>query len=292
MKKLFILSIALLFSPFLRAQNFNQGFEIPNTGNDGPEKWGPFGFVVMPTDSNCLWTGQDSMGFWSWDAHSGNRSYELRVATYCTNGYGGTLQTRMFSVDTFADERIPFTDTPDAFTFYYKLNSVGGDIVSGDVKLELTDGSLVAYGGIALSQTTSGWTMATIPMFYYDTAIPEYMMVHLYLYSDTNLNYGTRFVVDDFNMVLPTSVSGVERENKTLACYPVPAKDVVRISIPRTVDHSGKLMVIDALGKVVIQKEIQINARTIEISVTDLPTGIYSLKLSTATDIFTGRFVK
>ena len=250
MKKLLLLCITMILYMSANAQLSNPGFETINTTNDGPAAWGPAGYIIMPIDSNCYWTGQDSMGFWSSDAHTGNRAYELRVATYCTTGYAGTLQTRMFSVDTFADQREPYNDTPDAFTFYYKFNSVLGDKVVTDVSLQLSDGSQMAYGVLTIQQSTAGWTLATIPLTYYDTLIPEFVVMRFNLQNDTNMHYGTRFVVDDINHIFSTAVYTLEKSHDLrLTCYPVPAKNILHISLSQANLHPGNLLVSDALGQ-------------------------------------------
>lgn len=289
MKKILLLCLATLSVCYSNAQNFNQGFENANTLNNGPDKWGPGGDLVLPTDSNCIWTGADSMAFWSWDAHSGDRSYEIRVATYCMNGYSGQLKTRMFPVDTFAEQRVPFTGRPDAFTFYYKFTTWGGDILNASVRLEMADGYTVGHGGVTLDQSATGWTMAIMPMQYTDTIMPELITMHFILQNDTNLHYGTRFTVDDINMISPSSVDPLEN-GATLACYPVPAKDVLHLSLSKPTIQSVDVVVVDALGKIVVKKEpVDLNSG---LDISDLPSGVYSLKLSTATDIFTARFIK
>lgn len=290
MKK--VLMICLLVFPFYvaNAQDLNQGFEQLNSLNNGPAKWGPGDYFVLPVDSNCSWTGADSMNFWSWDAHSGDRSYEIRVATYCTSGYSGQLKTRMFAIDTFAEQRVPFSDRPDAFTFCYKFTTIGGDNMNVSVRLEMADGYTVGYGSIALEQSTSGWALATIPMLYADTMMPEFITMHFILQNDTDLHYGTRFVVDDIATEPVTSVAATKKEKAVLLCYPVPAENVLRLILPKPTVQSIGVTVIDAIGRLVMRERLaDINSG---LDISKLPPGIYSLKLSTAADIFTTRFIK
>lgn len=291
MKKLFALSVLLLSFMSTNAQVPNPGFEIGNTQNNFPAQWGPSGYIVMPIDSNCYWTDQDSMQFWSYDAHSGQRSFELRVATYCTTGYTGTLQTRMFSIDTFADMRIPFTDTPDVFTFYYKFNAVGGDVLIAHAYLEMSDGSQVAYGEITLSQSAPGWIVGTLPLTYYESFHPEFMKMDFHLHNDTNLHYGTRFVIDDFDMVTTTSVAVIAKDHNALTCYPVPAQDILNIALPPATGE-GSLSVFDALGRQVMAQYVPAHTSGTRINIGNLSPGIYSVKLSTATGVSSGRFLK
>jgi photosystem II stability/assembly factor-like uncharacterized protein len=87
----------------------------------------------------------------------------------------------------------------------------------------------------------------------------------------------------------PAVVNETDKENRMIRIYPNPAKDKITIETNQILDQ-GKLSVTNIHGQEILTQKIKgINA---EVSISNLPGGIYFVKISDDNTIFTGKFVK
>jgi hypothetical protein len=86
------------------------------------------------------------------------------------------------------------------------------------------------------------------------------------------------FSVTDTFTTPPLKLNMEEEEVTEMNVYPVPAHDMISVVIP--VAGSGQLTLTNAMGSVVIRKEITAEtAATVELSVGHLPAGVYFVQL-------------
>lgn len=121
-----------------------------------------------------------------------------------------------------------------------------------------------------------------------------------YTYFDASQNNGTVFyrlkMVDTDGTFTYSHVVAIKNETKlmTLQLFPNPVTDVLQIQIPSSGKQKGNLIVLDASGKTMLQKEIQLaegnNATSIPVS--HLPAGVYLLYVENETGRLTQRFIK
>ncbi len=291
MKKLWGLGFISLFSFQAQAQMPNPGFELQNTITGKPAYWQSIYNIIMPVDSNCIWQGLDSVTFTTGEAHSGNYAYEMRVATYCQNALGGNIKAVLYDVDSFVDQRIPFSKRPADFSFYYKLTALLADRAYVEVVLEDSNSHTVADAKINYYQA-SNWTLGKIPLTYHSADTPAYLTMKFYLRNDWGLHYGTRFLIDDINLEGTTGINDVKK-NEILNCYPVPAKDILYVHTGEQMSGAAHLYIVDAMGKQVQSNQLAIvaNGET-KIDVESLPQGMYFIKLASGNIIASGKFIK
>jgi Tol biopolymer transport system component len=70
-------------------------------------------------------------------------------------------------------------------------------------------------------------------------------------------------------------------EDTGFSIYPNPANNRVMVTLPAADTQSQMLRIIDALGKVVFEKQVNINTKQLEVDVTDFANGIYFVNFPT-----------
>lgn len=293
MKKLFLLCAGLLVCLQLQAQLANPGFELRNA--DGTAAyWQPASLIAMPIDTNCSWIGLDSIRHITTDAHTGNYAMELRVATYCAAAISGNIRPVRYNVDSFTDQRVPFTQRPAAFTFYHKLFSIQGDGALVQVTLEGLNGNVIANGVLRLQQPATGWSQASIPLAYYSNDVPELMRMSFTLQSDSVLHYGTRFLIDDISHTAATGIVAATPAYEALSCFPVPAKEQLSVRLNNLPGHTtAQIFITDATGRL-LRGEVTATQGNgmLHIDVKELPQGIYFIRVQAGRIRGAGRFIK
>ena len=292
MRKTLLLIAGILFCVMAKAQIPNPGFEII----DSPGKvanWQPIYLLVIPTDSTCTPFGFDSLSFPTTEAHTGSYAYEMRVAGYCTDLVGGNTKLVQYDLDTFADQRISFTERVYAFTFFYKLFPVMGDGGAVQITLEEDGGIVVADAYSIFSVATAGWELATVPLTYYNPDTPLYLTLKFTLHTDSVLHYGTRFLIDDINHFGTTEVLNVSESTQHVKCFPVPAGNTLFVDIPGKQEKDlVAVTVTDELGRMSNADVISVKGNRMELNVADLPKGVYFLQVAAGETMMNGKFVK
>ncbi len=283
---------AILFFSQAQAQLLNPGFE----SIDSPGKaanWLPIYLIAIPVDSTCLAFGFDSLSFATTEAHTGSYAFEMRVAGYCTDRYGGNAKMVQYNFDTFADQRIHFTERVYAFTFFYQLFPEMGDEGAVQITLEDEDGLTVANADATFGGATTGWTLATVPLTYYSADTPSYLTLKFLLHTDSVLHYGTRFLVDDIGHAGPTEIATAPISYHYLKCFPVPADDRLYIEMPGKQNAKDvSLTITDALGRTLKRESVTIHRDRLELDVSDLAKGMYFVEVTGGGNTMKGKFLK
>jgi hypothetical protein len=125
-------------------------------------------------------------------------------------------------------------------------------------------------------------------LFLYGFLIPYNYDFYAYLrcYSDTDFQYQLKL-----NVPCDTIYSNIEQNDKSnfgLLFYPNPATD--KINIDCTIRQSLKMQVYNTVGQCVLQKELNTQTNTIDIS--SLTRGIYILKLTSPNGTYEKKIIK
>ncbi len=291
MKKIILLSITSLSFIHAKAQVPNPGFELLVNGIAA--NWRTNNFAVIPIDSNCIFMGFDSIQTSTRDAHSGNYAYEVRVATTCTDAYSGSIQTNRVDSEGFIDQRIPIHGQPSAFTFYYKLSSIQGDVGIAEAFMDNQSGNGTGDGSIQLP-AASTWTLATLPMHYSASDTGGYLRLKFYLGNANGLHYGTRFVIDDIGQAAPTGINNTLEAFEGIDCFPSPAQNSVSIHLSGAAPGTNTVLnITDMTGRIVMQTPLQVpRDKTFTVDTRLLAPGLYNVRLSRSNRTTMGRFLK
>jgi hypothetical protein len=91
--------------------------------------------------------------------------------------------------------------------------------------------------------------------------------------------------------ILPTNIENGTDSERGLSLWPVPAKDVLYVSLPNDNNNNPTtLTVVDTNGRLVMSKDVKYTRDT-ELNVSGLPSGIYMLKRSNSTETQTKKFI-
>ncbi len=293
MRKALLFIAGILLCGIAKAQIPNPGFETLNATGDAAN-WRQTDIISLPIVPGCLWIGSDSMEFTTDEAHTGSYAYELRISTYCEYSYGGRVSATRFDFDTFTDQRIPFTERPYAFTFYYKLFPLSGDRGAIQISLEAEDGSAVANATMQFADSAATWALATVPLTYHSTDIPGYLKMKFMILADSDYHWGTRFLIDDIDQIGTTGVSGISGSEQYLQCYPVPAENRLYVLMPaQSISGDAMVNIADATGRIIRKEQLAMPGnRKLELNTADLAKGIYFLDIVTGETRLKGKFMK
>lgn len=292
MKKSVILCITILFLIQAKAQVPNPGFEV-RQADGSPANWRPGSFIVFPIDSNCVYQGWDSIRTSTHDAHSGSYAYEVRVATACGDAYSGNIKPNRYDSDSgFFDQRIPISRQPSAFTFYYKLFAVQGDLGLAEAFMEDEAGGATGEGIVQLPAAAT-WTKATLPIHYTVSDTGGYLRLNFRIHNAAGLHYGSRFLIDDIGQSVSTGVAGAIK-TASLECFPSPAQNSIAVRLGKAVAGANALLMITNIaGRTVIHAAFPVpQDKTFNVDTRLLAPGLYYIKLAENGRINTGRFVK
>ena len=289
MKKFPLFLLACFIFSQANAQLLNPGFEITDTLNR-PDNWQYRNFLLVSVDSTCIHLGADSTNFLTHEAHSGNNAIEIRNESFCGDVYSGSMKQIRFRADTFADQRVPFSARPSAFTFWYKLFPVGGDGGKVAITLETETGDEVAGADMVITSASLFYQKAIIPLSYRMVDSVKYVNIMFSLRNAAGLHYGSRFLIDDINQVA-TGVTSVTR-NDGIKCYPIPTTDVLNIKIDELIRAKANCRVTDALGRTLLTKELNFKDGKAAFGTGELSVGIYYLTLVSEGQVFSTRFYK
>ena len=281
---------------------------------DGP--WGAFGYAIYPANN---YTGQELMCGTITESHINEiyyiynlepgTQYKLRVWEFGNNDFG-TVQFALRAADNDGNLNAFKVDVQDVnssnFVKTYANNEgatespnqnnctgnnfQGGDVwfkftapISGKVNVyipETTDWSSVAHSlhetynggsidcGISFDTNLSG----NVPAEYLYTGLTPGNVYYLRMFDYGNNNFGTAafYLVND-------SVLGIEDyEALNFKYYPNPTTDFMNITSENTIT---KIEVMNITGQQVIQMMPQ--RQKAQINLSDLPKGIYLMKVNT-----------
>lgn len=278
MKKNLLLILILFtfgFSSVLVAQNPvpNPGFENWTSGN--PDNWltnNAPGFAVPVTQAS---------------PHSGTFALKGEVVSTLAGNFSPIVSSTDMSGSGF-----PVNQAYATLSFYYKFNKVTTGIFGAYVAMSETGGGGGAAGQIFTSSVTS-FTQASLPI-YYQTTNPDTCTI-LFTINDTvaaSPAVGNYFIIDD---VALSGLVGVQEQQPVAAMIitnvqpnPVRGISYIYYSLPQSGDIKFELY--DVTGKT--YKTIDIPSETagrhkIELDASDLPGGIYLLRMTAANAVST-----
>ncbi|MCB0700699.1 MAG: T9SS type A sorting domain-containing protein [Chitinophagaceae bacterium] len=87
-------------------------------------------------------------------------------------------------------------------------------------------------------------------------------------------------ISNDINMNVSVSVANTKKEEGIVTMYPNPNTGSFTISVSSTNSTVSNIEVMDIMGKVVYSEDITKSSKTHDISIPNIPTGVYSVKIS------------
>lgn len=121
------------------------------------------------------------------------------------------------------------------------------------------------------------------PYTYYN--VNTYNIEHWYSVDD---NFTLQYVCDYVYTYIPINSNSIDAANvETFSVVPNPAKDVVYIDCPQTID--AEMQVVDAMGRVVANGKVLANNAKFDVSM--LPAGLYVLRISNSNGTKLAKFV-
>lgn len=90
------------------------------------------------------------------------------------------------------------------------------------------------------------------------------------------------------------SVGIFDRSERTegLSVWPVPVIDLLTIALPMGMNNGATLEVVDLLGSVIMQRNINASGSNLTMDVSQLPTGLYFARITSEQGLFATRFTK
>ncbi len=260
------------------AQVPNAGFESWTSGN--PDNWAtsnafPAGLVNVTQSS---------------DSHTGSSALQGNVVSFFGTPAGPLIQSGTDATG-FA-----ITAAYHSIDLWYKFTGVGGDKFSVNVSLDKS-GTSIAQGAIALPATMNTYTHLTLPLNYTTSEVPDVAIIQISItgpVTGNDVHTGSVMLVDDISFSLSTGIEPAVLSSMEGKCYPNPSSDVVNIPLTGSNTGSTILKVFDSYGKEVTNipcQSGQFGTNVFQLSVKDLPPGIYYYSISERNKHNHGKFV-
>ncbi len=293
--------LLLLLASFVQSQNIsNGGFETWTGSPSHPTGW------CDPESLSGLQVGLLSRDQSQGNFYQGSSAVKLKSDSVSTP-FGELLLPGTISLGTgFFDQSAldpsqaltyygtPFTGRPDSISFAIKYAPVAGD--SADVGFYLTKtGNEV--GGIQrnLGGTGGSWVVYTLPVNYSSSDNPDTAYLFINSSHDNGITKGSVLWVDDVKLIYDgTNAVQNLTTGVSLSVFPNPVVQDISYSFDLPAPGYVTTEVIDVAGQTVItQKEnFDIGTSIRNLSVKDLPSGSYLLRLSNSTGQVSRTFTK
>jgi Cu/Zn superoxide dismutase len=165
---------------------------------------------------------------------------------------------------------------------------LGGVGVNGPVLFDLSD--MIMENGVftyLLSTDATPFTVANSVQLRNDSL---YLNVHTTAFP----NGEVRGQVRRGAVCTEAGVGLVEGEERTelLSVFPVPVMDQLTIAMPADKRNSARLQVLDVLGSVVLDRQVNASATNVQVDVSAMQSGVYFVRLSMEGEVYTARFTK
>jgi hypothetical protein len=273
----------------------NGGFEnwIPLTGYDSLAGW---------SSTNQYWTSTNGFPVGvtkTTDAHSG--TYALRAETML--GTGGDSTEARVSLGNVLGKGVAFTQQPTALNFWYKYPVANGANVAS-IKLALTKWNSSTHSPDIVAMTfpfnvssaVSAYTLVQLPIFYPGGPMaPDTLLIYI---VSSNISGspsnpespGSVIYVDDMSLDgVTTDAQYLFADDKTVSIYPNPVSESFTLSLTENMKNA-EIQIFDVLGKIVYNGMVaSINNK---INVNDIPTGLYTIRISDGNQVSTKKFLK
>lgn len=287
---LLFLLLACLLSISVQAQVLNGGFELKRT--DGTiANWEPSGLIPILLDSPATCTF-DSLYFLSNDAHSGNYALAMQ-SVFCESMVALPQMSASDDIPAYSPSE-PFSGKPGSFHFYHKLSLATGNGVRIYISLLDTNGLEVAIADTTLRMAAGTYTYVDMPLQYIGTGEPVLLQMFMALIQECGTTSEiTSFLIDDIGSGT-TAVADPKIPGRSISVYSVPAGAELQVRPEGfTTTREARLLVSDALGRVVLQTRVlPSEGGNIHLATAALAPGVYTLQLWDGTDCFVTRFIK
>lgn len=278
MKKYLLTTLFLLnifCAAFVFAQNpvSNPGFE--NWANGNPVSW---------MTSNVPGIGTPvTQGA----PHAGLHSLRGDVIT----GIAGVIPPVVYQIGIMIAQNYATLD------FYYQYNRVGTGTFDASAIMYSNGSTVVAAADQSFTSSVVSWTQANIPFTYISSGADSCVIV--FAINDQvnpDPDPGNYFLVDDVSLsgVVVIDEQSTVKDFAISKIQPNPASDnaFIYYSLPRN-EHI-KFELLDVAGK--ICRTIDVTSETagkhrIELNVTELPAGIYMLRMTTSDAVATAKVI-
>lgn len=90
----------------------------------------------------------------------------------------------------------------------------------------------------------------------------------------------------------PTGIKGIPGAKNTLAVYPNPARNQLSIDFGKELAKGAHLSIFDGLGRMVLSQKLNAGNQTQQINVAALNEGIYLIKVSNGSGVYSATFTK
>ncbi|HKR03029.1 MAG TPA: T9SS type A sorting domain-containing protein [Bacteroidia bacterium] len=120
--------------------------------------------------------------------------------------------------------------------------------------------------------TQNDWRLETIDLTPY--ASNDNVLFRFKVSSD----YENNMYVDDINILAATGISEI-KNNDSFSVYPNPASDILNIKMNSSPRENSIINIFNMLGNKIFEREIKANNNHIQLNLSDLVNGVYSLNL-------------
>lgn len=183
-----------------------------------------------------------------------------------------------FTGDTSSDAwrpQFPINEKYKYLQGYYKLENGGDD--TAEISFNVFKlGNYLGEGKIRLGGNSNGWAFFSIPVTYYADFVPDSATIRLVSsINQADNSPNTTLFVDELKFVntIENKVSVANLERDELKIFPNPFESKLTL-----IAEGGSFVIADLLGRKV--KQGSISSKSIQIDLTSLPSGIYTITLT------------
>ena len=275
--------------------------EFAGTGITQPIVGGSFdNFINQVSDKATGWKAQNSnsnsavSGINKATSHySGN--YSVQLTTLGVSGSGSTAFITSGYLSQYYGPKggLPYSNTSDTLTGYYKYTTTGAGLDTGRLHLSLTVAGVNVGGNNYYFLPSPTWTYFEMPFSAGTT--PDTIRIDL-LSSDWNTAVpGSVLSIDYLQLksqpLPPVGINNIVAPNYEISVFPNPVNDILNIMVGNA---SGKIevRVYDMIGSAFDRKSYDVAPTVITLSVGYLPTGLYFYEVRNNGTITNGKFLK
>jgi hypothetical protein len=250
--------------------------------------------------------GLDELNFSTTEAFTGNRALEMHNAFNVTQNKVITGGAQIFTnpdsdcpsyIDTGID--LP-TGTPvNMLGFYYKYFPQGGDIAQARIEVLGESGGVIGTATVDIIQERTTYHYVYAPVQLTSTEVPTFLRISFTLAKEgTNPTYGTRLIVDNVFVDYYTYNSFLLQTNQNqqnqFSVYPTLVDNELNITKGNTAEEQRyTFSIVNAEGRLIQEETIDFaDNATAKINATSFASGIYFIKVTTASGSFTTKFIK
>jgi len=195
---------------------------------------------------------------------------------------------------------LPFTARPRSLQLYYQLSGPRAVSDSASVLVELTrnvNGSAepVASGQFVFTALAATYTLATVPLRYQSTLVPDSVSVFIISGNAQRITAGTTLLIDDLTFVGTAAATRDAALSAALSIAPNPSPDGRYVLSSTEADLlTAPLSVLDATGRVVLRQAApgRAAAPTRPLDLSGLPVGFYTVQLASPRGLVTRKLVR